>query len=113
MAWLSGSGGLGDPHEAVGPCWLGLKSFEDVTGMEDLPAWWLTPTADILVPAAHRRPHFLFTWASLGCLNFHMRWHLTSPVGRGPRKQGGRCKTWHALASEVQWLWITQLVQVQ
>lgn len=34
-------------------------------------------------------------------MNFLLKWHLTSPTGRGPREQGGRCKTWCDLASDV------------
>ena len=43
----------------------------------------------------------IYAGLSTGCLNFLMKWHLTSPTGRGPREQGGRCKTWCELASDV------------
>ena len=44
----------------------------------------------------------IYSGLSTGCLNFLMKWHLTSPTGRGPREQGGRCKTWWCdLASDI------------
>lgn len=39
---------------------------------------------------------------STGCLNFLMKWHLTCPMGRGPREQGGRCNACYVLVPEVR-----------
>lgn len=85
----------------LGVCRLSQGCSQMLTEAGRFTLRWLTPAADILVPAIGGRPQFLFIWAFHRLLEFLLEWHLTSPIESGPREQGGRCYYYCNLASEV------------